>query len=27
VFRIRYELDRDAPFKASGVTNVTGARR
>jgi cell division protein FtsW len=27
VFRIRYELDRDAPFKASGVTNVSGARR
>ena len=27
VFRIRYELDRDAPFKASGVTNLARARR
>lgn len=27
VFRIRYELDFEARFKAAGVTNVPGARR
>lgn len=27
VFRIRYELDRDAPFKAAHVPNTAGARR
>lgn len=27
VFRIRYELDRDAPFKAARVPNTAGARR
>ena len=27
VFRIRYELDRDAPLKVARVANVAGARR
>ena len=27
VFRIRYELDRDAPFKAAHVPNTAGVRR
>jgi cell division protein FtsW len=26
VFRIRYELDRDAPFDSAGVANMVGAR-
>jgi hypothetical protein len=27
VFRIRYELDRDAPVKVNRVPNVAGTRR
>ena len=27
VFRIRYELDRDAPFKMARVPNTAGVRR